>query len=548
LAPPALNFPVIVPIPTSMSAGSSQSYADHDPVSTARFAGLVWTVFGAALLAVLPVAASGSPVAIVLGSAAALVAAVAGVRLARGWILPYHVLLGVNYVGVAVLAALQAVAGHDGGALLTELYLLPTLQSAALHPARRAAGVLVAVGAAIVVHESRGGWTTAGAADLAMHSGIWLLVAIIANQLVAQLRAQRTAARAEEALARTLASTDSLTGLGNRRRLLADLDRALEADAPMVLALFDLDGFKAYNDSFGHPAGDALLRKLGADLLAVIGPGAGAYRMGGDEFCLLAPGPQGDAAVAAAASALTEHGEAFTIGASFGAVWLPAEAQSSEEALRIADRRMYAHKAGGRTSAGRQSTDVLLRVLRERNPELGEHVDDVTALCERIADLVGIAGDERAALLQAAALHDVGKAAIPDAILEKPGPLEPEEWAFMHQHTIMGERIMAAAPALTRAAQFVRSSHERVDGAGYPDGLCGEQIPLASRVIAVCDAFDAMTTDRPYQRRMNEEAALAELRRCAGTQFDAGIVEALAGALLDGAGGVASCAPSHSAS
>lgn len=512
-----------------MDQRSPNAYADHDPLSTALFAGLVWIVFGIALVAVLPIAASGHPATLLGGVLLGLLSVAGGAWMARGSALPYLLLLVLNYAGVLVLAGLQYGSGPKGGALLTELYLGLALQAGALHPLRRTAGVLIAIASAVVVQESRGGWTTHGAADLAIHCGVWLFVALIANALVAQLRAERAAARTEGKLAQVLASTDSLTGLGNRRRLLATLDERVTSGSPAVLALFDLDGFKAYNDSFGHPAGDALLRKLAADLLTTLGPEASAYRIGGDEFCLLAPGAGGDEAVAIAADALSDHGDAFTIGASFGAVWLPTEAATADEALRIADRRMYAHKAGGRTSAGRQSTDVLLRVLSERNPALGEHVEEVTGLCEDVADAMGIDGDDRLSLIQAAALHDVGKAAIPDAILEKPGPLDAQEWDFIRQHTIMGERIMAAAPALTRAAAFVRSSHEWMDGQGYPDGLHGEQIPLASRVIAACDAYDAMTTDRPYRARMSEPEALAELGRCAGTQFDPAVVAALTG-------------------
>ena len=114
-------------------------------------------------------------------------------------------------------------------------------------------------------------------------------------------------------------------------------------------------------------------------------------------------------------------------------------------------------------------------------------------------------------LLQAAALHDVGKVAIPDAILDKPGPLDEAEWEFMRTHTLIGERILAEAPALAEAAKIVRSSHERYDGDGYPDGLAGDEIPLAARIIAVCDSFDAMTSDRPYRTAMSTEGALSEL-------------------------------------
>jgi two-component system cell cycle response regulator len=126
---------------------------------------------------------------------------------------------------------------------------------------------------------------------------------------------------------------------------------------------------------------------------------------------------------------------------------------------------------------------------------------------------------------RAAELHDVGKVGIPDAILDKPGPLEPDEWEFMRQHTILGERILSAAAALRPVARLVRSSHERWDGQGYPDRLRGTEIPRGSRIVAVCDAYEAMTTDRAYRRALPRETAYAELRATAGTQFDPEVVE-----------------------
>jgi HD-GYP domain-containing protein (c-di-GMP phosphodiesterase class II) len=127
---------------------------------------------------------------------------------------------------------------------------------------------------------------------------------------------------------------------------------------------------------------------------------------------------------------------------------------------------------------------------------------------------------------RAAELHDVGKIAVPDAIIDKPGPLDPVEWSFVRRHPLIGERILLAAPALRPVARLVRSSHERWDGAGYPDGLCGDEIPLGARVVSVCDAFEAMTTDRPYREAISEDEALDELRRCGGSQFDPMVVEA----------------------
>jgi diguanylate cyclase (GGDEF)-like protein len=332
---------------------------------------------------------------------------------------------------------------------------------------------------------------------------------------------------------------DPLTGLPNRRSLITDLEDGIAAaseDEPLFLMLWDLDGFKAYNDSFGHAAGDALLTRLGHNLTRALEGRGRAYRMGGDEFCVLAtPGVNNPEPIALeAAAALTEHGEGFAVTASYGSVLVPTEATTSTEALRIADQRMYARKSfGSRASAGRQSTDVLLRVLSERSPELGIHLDEVTELCQAVADRLKLPDEELAPLLQAASLHDVGKAAIPDEILNKPGPLDPEEWEFMRRHPLIGQRILSAAPALTRAAAFVRASHERFDGQGYPDKLSSNDIPLGARVIAVCDAFDAMTSSRPYRASMSIEGALAEICRCAGTQFDPVVVDAFRAVVTD---------------
>ena len=284
---------------------------------------------------------------------------------------------------------------------------------------------------------------------------------------VAMLRTSR-----DEAL------TDALTGLGNRRALARALDELMPqatAERPLVLALFDLDGFKQYNDTFGHPAGDTLLVRLGGNLSAFLHGRGHAFRMGGDEFCALFQigGESRDPMVQGAAAALSEHGDGFSIGCSHGAIALPVEASDPIEALRIADQRMYANKHAGRMSAGRQSKDVLLRALAERDPGLGTH-SEVVAMAGATAEALGLATDEVENVRHASELHDVGKVAIPDAILGKPGPLTDEEWGFVRRHTVIGERIILAAPALARVATLVRSSHERWDGAGYPDALAAD--------------------------------------------------------------------------
>ena len=327
------------------------------------------------------------------------------------------------------------------------------------------------------------------------------------------------------------ASTDPLTGLGNRRALAAALAQRIDraAPTPTLLALFDLDGFKTYNDSFGHAAGDALLTRLAAGLRAVLpAETCGAFRMGGDEFCVLLPGDdRGEALLLACSAVLAEQGDGFTITASRGSVTLPQETRDVTEALRLADQRMYANKdAGRRAGAAHEVKRALLSALAQRDPDLCHHLDDVGTLAIGTARQLGCPAPliERVGL--AAELHDIGKVAIPEAVLAKPGPLDDGEWELMRQHTVAGERIIATSPALADVGPLVRSSHERWDGRGYPDGLAGEAIPLGARIVAVCDSFHAMTTDRSYRKAMSEEVACAELRAGAGSQFDPGIVAA----------------------
>jgi diguanylate cyclase (GGDEF)-like protein len=331
--------------------------------------------------------------------------------------------------------------------------------------------------------------------------------------------------------ARRDALTDSLTGLMNRRAFVDDLARLLDPAGPVQrrkLALFDLDGFKRYNDAYGHPAGDALLQRLSAELADVVAGHGQAYRLGGDEFCLLLDADGSDAVLRAAATALEARGDGFDVTASYGRVALPEDAADAEEALHLADRRMYAAKESRPSSAGLQTRSVLLKVLSEREPELHEHSTDVMGLARGVARRLGLPPEAREVVARAAELHDIGKMAIPDAILSKPGPLDEREWRFMRRHTIIGEDILNAAPALQPVAALVRASHERWDGTGYPDGTAGEEIPEGARIVAVCDAFSAMVQERPYQPGLADSEAVAEIERCAGEHFDPRVVEAFA--------------------
>jgi diguanylate cyclase (GGDEF)-like protein len=338
------------------------------------------------------------------------------------------------------------------------------------------------------------------------------------------------------------ALTDALTGLHNRRALVADLEQAAATagpEQPQILVILDLDGFKQYNDRFGHPMGDALLTRLARKLaVAAAIDGARAYRLGGDEFCVLAGGDErrGSEIAAAAQAALSEEGDGFDVTSTYGAITMPAEARDAGDALRIADSRLYAHKdRRQRSSAGTQTRAALLQALQEREPELRDHLEEVGRLSVRIGRALGLSEQELEDLALAAHLHDVGKVGVPDAILQKPGALDAGEWERMRQHTVAGERILNAAPALTHVAALVRSSHERYDGTGYPDGIGGHDIPLGARIIAACDAYHSMTSQRAYGEVISNDDALAELRRCAGKQFDPRVVSEIC-ALLDGAG------------
>jgi len=359
--------------------------------------------------------------------------------------------------------------------------------------------------------------------DVALLLATTLLVAITVRLALSFRENLRTLASSNQE-----ARTDALTTLGNRRSLIRDLEYRLFKREEFVLAMYDLDGFKVYNDIFGHLAGDALLARLGGRLSTAAAEHGEAYRLGGDEFCVLIE-PKDEAPevlVELMADALSEHGDAFSVSASYGWVTLPDEARACADALRLADRRMYAQKQGGRQSAGLQSTNVLLSALAARNPELGDHLAGVSELAEQVARRAGLGDAEVEEVRLGAELHDVGKMGLPDEILNKPGPLTPEEWIFVRRHTLIGERILFAAPALAGVATLVRSSHERWDGSGYPDGLAKDEIPLGSRIIAICDSFDAMMSDRPYRPAMSLDEALAEIESCAGSQFDPALVGA----------------------
>jgi two-component system cell cycle response regulator len=380
--------------------------------------------------------------------------------------------------------------------------------------------IAVAIGFGLLIVDHR---------DLTLVLAGVLLAALVC---VRQFMTQRDLVRVQR-LASHQSLPDTLTQLPNRRKLLNDLGDALarcDNGCPCTFALFDLDGFKTYNDTYGHLAGDQLLARVGRGLVRSVAPHGDVYRLGGDEFCVLVHdnGVSPKEVLARAAAALSEVGAGFSIEASYGMVTIPIEANDATAALHIADTRMYAQKNHRRAAAIiAQTRDLLLSVTAEHSATLPAHMIEVGELSRDVARRRGVDAETIELTLRTGELHDVGKIAIPKSILNKPAPLNDAEWSFVRDHTLIGQRVLNAASALRPVATLVRSTHERYDGAGYPDGLRGEQIPIPSRIVFACDAFHAMIADRPYAVGLSEPDAVAELRRGAGSQFDPLVVDAL---------------------
>ncbi|HTU85798.1 MAG TPA: HD domain-containing phosphohydrolase [Solirubrobacteraceae bacterium] len=316
---------------------------------------------------------------------------------------------------------------------------------------------------------------------------------------------------------------DPVTGLATHDRLLVDLKNELDGGSEVTLYLFSLDGFKDYNSAYGDACGDALLGWLARKLRDAVGSYGGAYRMRGGSFALLAVGSERftNALCASAASALSESGDGFQISCDVGQAALPRETVVPGSALELAARRASQHASERHVKSGRRApTDApeALRLVRSRH--------DVCSLATAIARELGVPEAEIDDVANATNLCDVGNVAVPRAVLGYPGEITGPEWQFIHLHTLVGERLLAGPLGMEPVARLVRHSHERWDGLGYPDGLVGEAIPLGSRIVFVCSAFDDMTSDRPHRAALEALDALAQLQRGAGTQFDPAVVRA----------------------
>ena len=345
------------------------------------------------------------------------------------------------------------------------------------------------------------------------------------------------------------ARTDALTGLLNhgamQLRVREEIARARRDGTPLSFVIIDLDDFKRVNDVRGHQAGDELLRQVAALLHAELRPYDQVARYGGDEFVLLLPGSD-EATAHAVAERVRDAMAASMVGACSLGVAQWHEPLDADALLEHADRALLLAKRTGKGRVAVANADVerelailqaqrgspaavqaLAAAIEERDNYTHEHSEEVVHLARGVAMLLGLQSDQAERIAHAALLHDVGKLAVPNEILHKPGPLTPEEWVQMADHPVAGERILLRIPDLTVIAPVVRHEHEHWDGSGYPDGLRGRRIPIGSRIILACDAYHAMITDRPYRAALSAAEAADELRRGSGTQFDPDVVDAL---------------------
>lgn len=505
-----------------------------------------------------------------------------GDLLDSGWVLAY-LLLGL---GGRALRRVQA-APREEPAEETNAAGISAIDDAAATSVWRALfpyALMPALGALIVYSRSSAGDRRV---DLGLSIGVGTLLGLVVlHQALVVLENRRLYAHLRTTHAGTVvanrlltgantrledlwlrATTDPLTGLPNHRTMIAQLDQELERAhryrRPCALFVLDLDHFKAVNDAYGHAAGDAVLRGLAAVVRAALRGVDTFSRWGGEEFVALLPETGATEARAVAervrahvAAHLFAVGGGIRLGCSIGVATYPADAEERDDLVAAADRALYAAKRLGRnqvrasiepavaalggapgTEGSREdaaltgTVEALAALVDVRDRHTGQCTPGIGAWTRRLALALGLRADEARTIGMAARLRDIGKVAIPEAVLLNAGRLAEADWAAVRRHPVVGAEVVSLAPALRALAPLIRGHHERWDGAGYPDGLSGAAIPLGARIVAVADAFGAITSDRPYREGRDDAWALGELERCAGSQFDPAVVAALAGIL-----------------
>ena len=346
------------------------------------------------------------------------------------------------------------------------------------------------------------------------------------------------------------ADRDSVTGLLNHRaihqRLDEEFQRAQHQDRPLSVIMMDLNNFKLFNDTYGHPSGDLVLKRVARALESECRKPGILARYGGDEFIAVLPDTDEPKAMVLA-QRLSERmrAEGFQGGAdattvpislSFGVANYPKDSNNRFELVTIADRNLYqakitdsgimgttetqrSHRAL-RTEGSFDVLDAMVTAVDNKDRYTRQHSEDVTEYALWIAEELGYSEGTQRVIRIGGLLHDVGKIGVPEDILRKPGGLSDDEYETMKRHTQLGALIVGGVAGMESIIDIVKSHHERWDGKGYPDGLTGEEIPLLGRLLAVADAFSAMTTDRPYRKGLSWEVAVAEIRNGIGTQFD----------------------------
>jgi diguanylate cyclase (GGDEF)-like protein/PAS domain S-box-containing protein len=400
-------------------------------------------------------------------------------------------------------------------------------------------------------------WVRDRAAVTVLPDGRVLLTGA-ACDISAQRRAEDERSEAVRRL-EWLSSVDALTELFNRRHFSEVLRARLAGSATgAAIALVDVDHFKRINDTHGHQIGDLVLREIARRLKDATRPCDVTSRWGGEEFCVLLDEIGDDAelellverlraAVSATPVPIGANG-AVQVTISIGAVRPSAVCHTSEQLLASADAALYTAKRGGRNQAriargapllvpvetgeGLEGVVQALAAAASNRAGVGPmHSSQVAALATAVAVELGLPPETVEVARLGGWLHDCGKVTVPTDILAHRGPLDEQARARVRHHAIAGEALVSVVPGLSGAAQVVRSHHERFDGSGYPDGLAGDEIPLAARIVGAADAFVAMTESRPYEGPRGHREAVAELQRGAGSQFDPRVVEALVAVL-----------------
>ncbi|MHC1787813.1 MAG: HD domain-containing phosphohydrolase [Christensenellales bacterium] len=321
---------------------------------------------------------------------------------------------------------------------------------------------------------------------------------------------------------------DSMTGLFNRWYMEETMKRCeRDTRSSCTLIMGDMNGLKLVNDAFGHAAGDVIIKRVAQIMKQSCGPDDIVGRWGGDEFLVILP--RADAQEAEALMARIQAGcaeqsdERNPLSISMGYALKDGETYDIRSVLRDAEQWAYRRKLMIEKSFRNSMINALLSTLSAKNGETEEHAMRLQDLCARVGAAINISSKEKDEMSLLAVLHDIGKVGINDSTLQKPGPLSPDEWLEMHRHPEIGYRIAQNNIDLAPISECILSHHERWDGSGYPRGLRGEEIPILSRILAVVDAFDAMTNDRVYRKAVCADEAAAEIVRNAGTQFDPAI-------------------------